>query len=287
MSLFRGVVTRPLPVTHTFYDDESVANATVGVSVRVLRLDGTVVTASTPATQPGGAGNPYAFPVAARPTVDTLVIEWTADSIGGAVVVERDFAEIASAYLFQLGESRNLDPVLDATRFPTARLKTVRMETEAELDRITGRSFVVKFGRAVLSGKGGRYLVLPHIGIRSLRAVSVGGTALSQPELAAASARSSGVLDRPYGSWPVGSDNVVAEYEYGEDFPPEDLKMAAMIRHRHRLTLTSSGIPDRAIQWTAADGGSYALSLPSGEKTGVATVDDAYERYTIDRGGFA
>lgn len=287
MSLFRSVVTAKTPVTHTFYTDEAVANASTGVSVRVLRLDGTVVTASTPATQPGGAGTAYAFDVAPVAIVDTLVVEWTANAINGAVVVETDFVEVAGAYLFPLAECRALEPALEVGRFSTEVLKRKRMETEAELDTITGQSFVRKFARATVSGTGGRYLLLPHINVRSVRSVSIGGTALTGGDLTAVKPLASGVLDRYPGYWPEGAANVTAEYEHGSDYAPEDLRVASMIRCRSRLTLTSSGIPNRAISWSAADGGTYRLSLPSGEKTGVVNVDDVYERYTVDRGGFA
>lgn len=284
MSLVRVLRTAATALTHVFMVDETPTDASVGVTVAVTRLDGTAVSSGA-ATHPG-LGQ-YAYTVPGQSTLDSLVVDWTATSIGGAVVTARDYIEVVGGYLFGLSEARAQPPALDATRFPTAMLAAKRLEVEQECERICGRAFVPRFNRITLSGNNTSKLILPHIDVRAVRAVKVGGTALAGADLAAVYPLPSGVLDRGYSYWPYGWNNIVVEYEHGMDYPPEDLRMAAMERLRSRLTLTSSGVPDRAISWNSQEGGTYRISLPSGEKTGVPDVDAAYERWTFDPGGFA
>lgn len=284
MSLVRVLRTSAVALTHTFAVDETPTSATVGVVVTVRRLDGTTV--STGAASLAGTGV-YTYTVPGQANLDTLVVDWVASSIGGAVVTARDYIEVVGGFLFGLGEARALDPPLSSVTYPTAVLAQKRVEVEVECERICGRSFVPRFRRVTLSGQGNSKLLLPEGDVRALRAVSVGGVALSAGDLAATYALSSGVLDRGYSYWPYGWNNIIAEYEVGMDYPPEDLRAAAMKRLRSRLTATSSGVPDRAISWSAQDGGTYRISMPSGERTGVPDVDAAYERWTLAEAGFA
>lgn len=284
MSLVRVLRTAAVALTHVFYIDETPTSASTGVVVTVRRLDGTVVT-----TGPGVVGTPgsYTFTVPGQATLDTLVVEWVATSIGGAVVTATDYVEIVGGYLFGLAEARAQPPPLDSTRYPTATLAQKRVEVEQECETICGRAFVPRFRRVALSGSGSSTLLLPDGDVRALRAVSIGGTALTLAELGAVSTLASGVLDRAGGYWPAGGNNIVVEYETGMDYPPEEIRMAAMLRLRSRLSMTSSGVPDRAISWSAQDGGTYRISLPTAATTGVPDVDAAYGRWLLDSGGFA
>lgn len=284
MSLIRVLRTAAAQLTHVFYVDETPTSASVGVVVTVKRLDGTTVASGSGTL---GAPGTYTFTVPGQATLDTLVVDWVATSIGGAVVTAKDYVEVVGGYLFGLAEARALPPPLSSTTYPAATLAQKRLEVEVECERICGRAFVPRFRRITLSGQGSSKLLLPEGDVRALRAVSVAGVALTLGELGAVYALPSGVLDRGYASWPYGWNNIVVEYETGMDYPPEDLRMAAMLRLRSRLSLTSSGVPDRAISWNTQDGGTYRITLPSGEKTGVPDVDAAYERWTLAEAGFA
>lgn len=284
MTLIRTLRTAATVVTHTFSVDETPTDASTGVAVTVKRLDGSTVTSGS-ATHPGTGQ--YAFTVPGQALLDTLMVEWVATSIGGAVVTARDYVEVAGAFLFGLSEARNLRPPLDATLYPTDMLKRKRIEVEQEAERICGYAMVPRYGRAVLSGRNASTLRLPDIKVRSLRSVTVFGTALTSNELLNTYALDAGVLDRGYGVWPYGWNNIVAEYEHGLDYPPEGVHDMSMVRLRSRLQSTSRGVPDRAITWTAENGATYRIAMPSGEKTGNPDVDAEYERWAIDPGGFA
>jgi hypothetical protein len=115
-------------------------------------------------------------------------------------------------------------------------------------------------------------------------ATRVGQTfvALSAGELAALVVTSSGALRRADGRiWTEGDQNVILEYEYGADAIPEDLKDMLLSRMRIRLGLKKSGIPDRAVSYTAAEGGgTYRLTLPDAYRTGNPSIDAVYARYS-------
>lgn len=274
MALTRVLRTAPVTLSHTFRVDETPTSAGA-VTVAVKRLDGTAVASG--AATPGGTGQ-YTYDLVGQAQLDTLTVDWS-----GSLGTERDLVEVVGGYLFDLVEARNQPPPLDATKYPTATLRAKRVEVEVECERICGVAFVPRYERVVLDGSGQGSLLLPRIEIRAVRSVTIGGALTTAVDFDPA-----GVLYLAGGaSWPAGRRNVLVEYEHGYDAPPEDLKMAAMLRLRSRLTMTSSGVPDRAITWTAAEGGTYRIALPSKAKTGVPDVDAAYEGNTIDMGGFA
>jgi hypothetical protein len=142
---------------------------------------------------------------------------------------------------------------------------------------------VPRFARFLLDGSGTNELVVPDMQLRTCRAAKVaeraGGTftALTAGQIAAIAADESGVLIRDDGEvWPAGRANVIVEYEYGHDMPPEEIASAAKIRLRSRLGSTTSSVPDRALSFTAADGGVYRISTPGPQRTGIPDVDAAY-----------
>lgn len=280
MTLVRVLRTSQVVLSHTFYVDETPTSATGSVAYSIKRLDGTVV-ASGNAIGPAPTGV-YAVTVPAQASVDVLTLDWTG-VISGATITARDFVEVVGGYLFGLAEARAMPPVLDGTRYPTATLAQKRISVEQECEKICGQAFVPRFARVALTA-GRASLTLPDVNVRALRAVTFGGVAQSLSGLAVSA---SGVVSG--GSFPAYSPErpLIVEYEHGLDYPPEDLKDAAMLRLRSRLSMGDSGIPQRALSFTVGDGGTYRLSTPSAQKTGIPDVDGVYERHTIDRGGFA
>lgn len=283
MALTRILVTTKVTVTHTFYTDEGKVDAAGAVTATLKRLDGTVV--DTQAATHGGTGD-YSYPVPASAVVDAQRLEWSG-SFGGVTIVAVDYVEHVGGFLFGLGEARAAHKFLkDTERFPTALLAAKRIEVEQELEGICGQAWVPRFSRRALNGRGYEQLATPDSMLRTLRAATIGGVALTSTELAAVSPTDSGVLRRSTGSaWPAGYRNVIAEYEHGNDYPPEPIKEAGILRMRSRLAMTTTEIPDRAISWSAAEGGTYRLSTPGRLKTGVPEIDGILERpgYTVRR----
>lgn len=284
MTLVRVLRTAQVVLSHTFYVDETATDATGAVAYSVQRLDGTVIASGNAS---GPVSNAYTVTVPAQSTVDTLTVDWTG-LVAGATVTARDIVEVVGGFIFGLAEARAQPPVLDPTRYPTARLAQKRIGVEQECEEICGQAFVPRFARVTLTippGDTWNVIRLPHINVRALRALTIDGTAQSLSGLGVSVAGVVSGSSAWYGR--VSGTSVIAEYEHGMDYPPEDLKDAAMLRLRSRLSAGDTGVPQRALSFSVADGGVYRLSTPSGKKTGIPDVDGVYERYTLDRGGFA
>ena len=283
MAFLRILRTAQVTLSHTFYVDETATDAAGTVTVTVKRLDGTAVSSAN-AVHPGPAGV-YTYALPAQSTLDILTVDW-AGTVGGASVTVRDYVEICGGYLFGLAEARAMPPILDAVRFTTARLAAARLTVEEEAETITGRAFVPRFKRIAVAGTDRNELVLPDTDIRTIRAVTIDGTAYSAPDIANITVNPSGVICNRYRTW-WARTQVVIEYEYGLDYPPVDISQACMLRLRSILTQAESGIPQRAVSWTAAEGGVFRISLPSALRTGVPDVDAVYDRWQGYVGGMA
>jgi hypothetical protein len=279
MSLVRILVTTEVTLTHTFYVDEVPTDLAAACTVTLKRLDGTTV-ASGSATHPGPAGV-YTFPVPEQATVDLLTMDWSG-TLAGAIVTVRDYVEVVGGFLFGLAEARQKHPSLANTAtYPSSLLASKRIEVEQECETICRRAFVPRFARETLSGNDTDRLPASHSELRTVRAASIAGVALTGTALTGLGVTDYGVIKRPGGAiWPAGTGNIVVEYEHGWGYPPADLSEATILRLRSRIAYTLSGIPDRAISFAVAEGGTFRLSMPSKQQTGVPDVDGVYEKYT-------
>ena len=279
MSLIRILKTTKVTLSHTFTVDETLTDAAGAVTVTVKRLDGTDAGSGT-ATHTTTGTYTYALTPAAQ--VDTWTVDWTG-SIGGATVVARDIVEICGDFLFGLAEARTdlkLPPSIT-----TAMMAAKRTEVEQTCERICRKAWVPRFTRLLVDGSGTTDLVVPHMYLRTVRAASVAPfagqtfTALDAGALAALAAQPEGVIIRDDGAvWPAGHRNVIVEYEHGLDAPPEEIRSQAKLHFRSVLNRPNTGVPDRALSFTVADGGVYRLTLPGADSTGIPDVDAAYAR---------
>jgi hypothetical protein len=291
MSLIRVLQTAQVTLTHTFYVDETPTDAVGSVTVTTRRLDGTLV--GSPATATSLGSGVYTFVKPGYVDLDTHLVEWSG-TVAGAALKVHDVVEIVGGFYFGLAEVRAMKPPLDPAIYSTAELAAKRTEVEQEVDRITHTSFVPRFARVVLSGNGTDRLRTPDMDLRTIRAIKtawlIGGTfhVWDSTEISYVGAHIGGVLIRDIGLiWPRGTNNVIIEYEYGQEYPPEDLRSATKKRLRSLLSSSTSSIPDRTLSYSTPDGASYRLTTPSKEMTGIPDVDAAYERACVDAGGFA
>lgn len=295
MSLVRVLQSTQVTLSHLFEVDEVATDASGPVTYAFKRLDGTAVVSGTAGH--AGAGQPYTavLPGANTQLLDTYTLDWEG-TVAGAPVKVRDFVEIVGGFLFGLAEARRKPPALDATRYPVAGLAAARIQVEVECERMCGVAWVPRFKRVALEGNGQAKLMTPHTQLRALRAVTVEGVAWTPDQVAAVRVAESGVLTLPGGSWPAGQwlggvwtggARVILEYEHGYDYPPEEIRTAAMVRLRSILGQFDTSVPYRAISFTSGDGGTYRLSTPAKDRTGIPAVDAVYEGNHVEVGGFA
>ncbi len=288
MDLTRVAVTAVATLSHTFYVDETATDSSTTVTVSIKDANGTVV-ASGSATH--GATGVYTFTLPPQAAVALLSVAWTA-TILGVTVVESDAVEIVGGFFFGLAEIRAADATLaDTVKYPTATLKRARLEAEMTCEAICERAFVPRYAREILDGTGTSDVLLGNPDFRTVRAVRVaprtGQTfvALSPAELATLAMTPDGMLRRTeMAFWTEGLQNVIAEYEFGLDAPPLPLKEAVMVHLRSLANKYRTGVPDRALSFTAVDGGTYRLALPGRFTTGIPDVDAVYARYALGGG---
>lgn len=289
--LARVARTSAAVLAHTFEVGEEATDADGTVTYAVTDANGVEVAAGN-ATH--GSTGTYQFALPGQAQLSVLSVAWSA-TIAGAAVVETDQVEVVGGFFFTLSQGRGSDASLaDTGKYPTADLVDKRTEVEAECETICDRTFVRRYARVVVNGTGHSDLVLTHpdpdrtpAHVHTVRSVRMAPradetfVAFDAAELAALHVAEDGTLRRLDGAlFTEGFGNVIVEYEYGLDAPPEDLQQAALRRFRSRLNLNKTGIPDRATSFTLTDGGAFRLSMPGAWATGIPEVDAAYARYS-------
>lgn len=263
---------RAAALTHSFLDDESVLTVT-SVSVSVFREGMAAAVFTGAATGVAGVWTASLPPKAAGP----YRAVWTAV---GPSIVDTDQHEMVDGFIFSIPEFRMSDPDLTAVRFPATDVKYYRETVEAEFERITGRSFTprVRSVRVVADGSGSAWLGV--LDATALVSLSVDGLALS--DLTGYSVTSTGFLEAL--SPPSAGAVLLATVAYGFGTVPPDIRRAALLRTRYVMAAETSGIPDRATQFVAADGGQFTLATAGAGhwETGIPEVDATLARYRFD-----
>lgn len=267
-------------------DQNGVAAAPSGaVTVGVTRADGTELVAAGTAT--GGASSaPRTLALTAAQTalLDILTVTWTD---AGDSSTHTTYVEVVGGFYFSLAEARASDAALqNADKYPDALIIATRREVEEEFERICGVSFVPRYRREVVSGPGRSTLLLERHPARTIRAVWTYSDAddyiaWTSDELATLVLDDWGLLTSRTGvAFGYGQRNLAVAYEHGMTRPPAEVKRAAMQRLRSRMNSANSGIPDRATQFSVAEGGTYRLDTAAADKTGMPEVDAVLARYS-------
>lgn len=290
MALTRVARTAAATLSHTFESGGGLAESSTTVTVAVTDANGDMVSSGDAISAGPGTGR-YTYALPGQASLSLLTVSWSA-TIAGAAVVETDCCEVAGGFFFSLNEARSSDTSLfNPSDYSTADLELARLETEVECEEICDRAFVPRYRRVARSGTGTTDIVISDADLRVLRGVRASSgpgqpfIALTSTELAAVKLIGGRELRRTDDAeWPLGTGNVIIEYEHGLDRPPDDLRRAALLRLRTRLNIHRSGIPDRATSFTLGDGGTFRLDLPGPYKTGLPEVDAVYGRYSLRSG---
>lgn len=290
MALIRVARTAVAVLSHTFEVGETPTDSTTTVTVSIVDANGTVVSSGSASLAGAGTGT-YTYTLPGQAGLGVLTASWSA-TIAGAAVLETDAVEVVGGFFFRLSELRASDATLsDTAKYTGAALAVARLETEVECEAICDRTFVPRYRRLTLDGTGTQDLVIGDAELRTIRAARISQqpgqafVALTVTELAALALIGDRVLRRTDSAvWTLGTGNVIIEYEHGLDLPPDDLRRASLVRARTRLNIHRSGIPDRAMSFQIAEGGTFRLSMPGAYKTGLPEVDAVYARYSLRSG---
>lgn len=275
MTLTRARTGASVILSHTFYVGETPTDVAGTVTATVKRLDGTAVSTGA-AAHPGAAGV-YTYVLPAQTQLDILTVDWTAS--GG--VAAQDHLEIVGGFLFDIAEARAMAPALDPIKYPTAMLEAKRTVVEQEFERICRQAFVPRFkreARPIIAST-----VMPtEVNIRAVRRVLVAGVAYTGWRWPDRAGPLRDVYEATY-----DTAEVVLEYEHGMDYPPEDIREAALLRLRHHVSVGNTSIPARATSFTVTDGGVYRLAVPGEFAVGTPDIDAVLAAHRIDVWGFA
>lgn len=236
--------------------------------------------------------NTYSVSLTALSSLELLDVTWTG-SVSTSTKVE-----VVGGYYFSIADVRAYkNGVMSSTdTYPNALVRAARDEVEREFERVCW-PFVPRYRRVVMPATGCRQLALQDMHVRTVRSVveyDADGTASytwTADDLAGLYWDASGIVTSTYKTFGWLPGTVAVEYEYGFDRPPADVVEAALRRLRHKMNADKSGVPDRAVSYTVAEGGSYSLSTPGRNNavTGIPDVDVVLNdpRYRRPLFGFA
>lgn len=260
------------------------------VTVGVTRADGTAVVATGTATTGTGA-NPreVSLTPTQTATLDLLTATWTRTT--DSVEYHTRIAVVGGFY-FTLAAARASDPVLaDDVKYTAAVIQAARSEIENEFEAICEVAFVPSHRRETLDGPGTGQLLLPTPLPRRVLAVTEladDGTETAWPaaDIAAIRPDETGLVFSPR-TFPCGNRNVIVAWEHGWDQPPPDVRQAALLRLRHRVTRPRSAVPDRATTFQIEGGNVYRLDTANARGTGIPDIDAVLDRFSWATPGVA
>lgn len=260
------------------YTEDGAAVDPGTVTVGVTRDDGTVLVAAGTATS-GGTGvqaRTFNITIANTTLLDRLTVTWTSSAKGNRVST----LEVVGGFLFSIAQLR-AKGFSDTSVYPTANVVNARLYAEAALEDACDQAFVPRYSSYIFTGQGYRSPVyLPKRNIRLIRSASSDGLALGVADIAALQINTS--RGAVYGRvWPW-SRTCVIRYEYGDDYPPMDITMAALDLATFILPQVTSvpGVDPRAESVITEDG-TMRFALGSSGRFGIPSVDrvvGAYQR---------
>lgn len=272
MTLHRVLVTTSVTLTHVFTIDQIPTDATGDVTATLTRHDGTQVSTGTATRTDVGT---YAYTLPAQTQLDWLRLSWSG-VLSGVTVTHADYVEIVGGRLFSIARAF-ADLRLDPNKYSASDIAEKRVGVEDEIEGICKQAFVPRFAVEKLPGSDSPRLRLKWNTLRTVRAASLAGTALTAGQLAAISVSAHGIVTRTDGAlWAPGP--VVIEYEHGMDEAPEIAAEAGIILLQHKLGRTNSGVPSRTLSVSTPDGGTIRFSTASRQRTGIPDVDGILEK---------
>jgi len=262
------------------------------VTVTITRADGTAVVSAAATSGATTEARTYDLAAANTALLDNLTATWAS----GGTTLATTYIDVVAAPWFSNAELRAEHQSLASTAaYSVARVSAARLHVEMMFERITNRRFVPGYAHLTVPGSCRRDLILPHVGLRSVRSAALYCDLAQSPvetlaagELAAFPPSPEGIVTRTYSSW--YSPWVKVGYEYGENVPPPELRTAAMRVVREVLDKSKTTTPDQATTWNAQDFGWSAVFVTPGVRgahTSIPSVNEALDAWTFEQVGIA
>ena len=264
----RVLTGRAFTVSHVFYDDEDVitpSNVTATIS-RAGVVAETVTCVS---------GDEWEATFASLPT-GVYELAWMGDVPS---VTDVEIIEVVGSFIATIPEIRLMDPDLTNSKYSATDLAGYREIVETEFEGIVGRSFTRKCVRVTVTIDGSEDELWPavHDAVNVRNVYETDGTLTALTIQVGSDGMLTGLSSIPTGTY-------LMDVEYGFLTSPPDVKRALVQRIHSLVGADRSGVPDRAISWQPADGGTYVLATAGlrGSETGIPDVDVVLKRYRYD-----
>lgn len=264
----------------TFYSDEVLTDPDgQTATATITKADGTAI-ATAAATTRLSTGV-YRYGLADQADLNYLTVVWQG-TFGGLVQTVTDYVEIVGGFYVSVSEIRAMQNLADTNKFTTAALRAARAWFETKFEEATGVAWVPRYKRVVLNGRGNADLLLPVMRPRVIRSLRVytsptAYTAYTAAELADLGVHDYGALTRLYlGTFTAGNRNVIVEVEHGFDYPPPDVKEAALVAIRDKVIGDQTGNRVYAVQ--TQDGIIRNSTAGDGRPYGIPFCDDVATR---------
>lgn len=265
--------------------------ATGNVAVVIRDIDGTTVSSgNATASQHGHDAGIYIYTLTNAVTGTLGLYEATATyTLSGSTYTRTYQIEVVEAYLFEINELRDRDSSITEVSYPADMIRAARDKVTEALESAAQVAFAKRVKRVTLSGEGTSQILLPDVEISEIISCTIydedTGTDTSDDitgnELLDIEVnRTTGLLTRTDGQiFPIGSNNVVVDYEHGYDAVPGPIRSAALTLAIEYLV--PSALPARALS-QSTDIGDFRISVANidlGRETGIPMVDAAIQQY--------
>jgi hypothetical protein len=264
-------------ITLLIYDaNGALVDPVPGTAVAAVVDSAGVAISGSPFTATRNSIGNFSFTVPATLNVlDTYQVTWT---LGDGSLRYTEF-EMVGGFYFTIAELRATDGTLAA--YSADNCRAVRDQVEARFEQRCNVAFVPRGRRWVFPGNSSYVAQLPDIYVRDIIAVSVGGVALSQPNVDAIQIFPGGVIQRVDGIWATATtaipQNCSVLYEFGMAEPPGPVKQAALRYARH-LAVPHAFDDDRMISYQT-DVGTIQQAIARNGQLGYPDIDSVLDAY--------
>jgi hypothetical protein len=260
----------------------SAGAADAAVTTLITNASGATVSTGT-ATH--GAGGVYTYVLPPQADVAALTVKWTG-TFGGVVQSLQFAVDIVGALLFTIADARAFGKSTDLaneTTYPDQMIADARARVTDLFRRYCQVSFIPRYDHWEFDAMMQTTLYLPAKRVTKLLNVSLNGTPVDAPTLAAMVVQPNGQLYHSntfFGFWSgLQRNQILVEYEHGWQQPPPQISRAALVTVWAELT--TSQLADRFMSMQN-ELGITRQSTPdwgAGRPTGILSVDSVLNAY--------